>query len=441
MVSKKLFLIIMLVFFYGILGDKFISKAEQKSNSPVFPEVKFAVISDLHYYDNSLGTTGAEFQEYLVNDRKLLVESEALLDQYVEALAKEEIKFLLVSGDLTKDGEKVNHQKVQAKLEKLVDRGIQVLVVPGNHDLINGDAYAYQGDNKTRVATINDQEFAKLYAKFGYQQAIARDSESLSYVVEPVSGLWVLALDSCMWKQNDPEKASITEGEFSSTTLIWIEEVLKKAQQEQKAVIAMMHHGILEHYRSNQKYFGEYLVNDYEKVGKLFSKYKLNYVFTGHFHSQDVVTKRYTKDDFIFDLETGSPTTYPSPYRVIKITKAQEMQIQSKFIKQLPGISDYQAFARKFVSDGTKLMVKKKLKKYKVNTKDQERIAEMFAKAYLLHLAGDERPTEKVLSYQGLSFWGRIVLFMQKSLLEGWSKDLTPKDNDLIIDLSTGKVH
>lgn len=39
---------------------------------PNYPQMKFIVFSDPHYFDPSLGTEGKAFQEYLDNDRKLL---------------------------------------------------------------------------------------------------------------------------------------------------------------------------------------------------------------------------------------------------------------------------------------------------------------------------------------------------------------------------------
>ena len=41
-----------------------------------FGEIQFAVFSDPHYYDSSLGTTGSAFEDYLMQDRKLLRESD-----------------------------------------------------------------------------------------------------------------------------------------------------------------------------------------------------------------------------------------------------------------------------------------------------------------------------------------------------------------------------
>ncbi|HEX9062991.1 MAG TPA: hypothetical protein VF941_22695, partial [Clostridia bacterium] len=54
------------------------------TNIAHYPDAKFAVISDLHYYDNSLGTSGPAFESYLSSDRKLLRDSADLLSLAVD---------------------------------------------------------------------------------------------------------------------------------------------------------------------------------------------------------------------------------------------------------------------------------------------------------------------------------------------------------------------
>lgn len=45
------------------------------------------------------------------------------------------------------------------------------------------------GDQVTPVASITPAEFKEIYKDFGYEEALATDPGSLSYVVEPVKGL------------------------------------------------------------------------------------------------------------------------------------------------------------------------------------------------------------------------------------------------------------
>jgi len=74
--------------------------------------------------------------------------------------------------------------------------------VPGNHDIQNAGAASYSGDATTPVPSIAPADFSTIYQDFGLGDAISRDPDSLSYVAELVPGLWLLALDSCIYGPN-----------------------------------------------------------------------------------------------------------------------------------------------------------------------------------------------------------------------------------------------
>ena len=405
---------------------------------PAYPDTKFIVLSDLHFYDKSLGTSGKAFQEYLDDDRKLLVLSEEILSVAVEKISGEKADFILVSGDLTKDGEKINHQGVVKALRKLESSNTHVLVVPGNHDINNGESVRYLGAETKSVEGINDEEFKTMYHEFGYKEALKTDSHSLSYVSEPVEGLWVLALDSCLWKENKPDHEPITDGKFSHQTLEWIESQLILAKQKKKAVIVLMHHGIVEHYPANEKYYGEYVIDESESVSKLFAIYGVRLVFTGHFHAQDI-TKKEFKDSFVFDIETGSLITAPCPYRIIQFSKGHVASIKSKFIDSIPSQDNFSDYAYKYVFDGTITMANTKLDKYRVSKEQQPLITSQISKAYCSHLLGDEKTPDMAINTEGFGLWLKFIAWMQKDLINGWWTDFPPKDNQLSIDLDTGE--
>jgi 3',5'-cyclic AMP phosphodiesterase CpdA len=184
-------------------------------NITMYPNAKFSVISDLHYYDNSLGTTGDAFENAFKSDRKLLKNSSELLDFAVDNILKSDSKFVLVSGDLTKDGELVCHQKAAQTLSRLREHGIKVFIVPGNHDVNNSLSYKYEGGKSISVPNITPTQFVDIYKDCGYNSAIYRDSNSLSYVAEPVDNLWVVALDTCRYKENKPGNENIISGRLS----------------------------------------------------------------------------------------------------------------------------------------------------------------------------------------------------------------------------------
>lgn len=413
--------------------------AALSSKTAIYPETEFVVISDPHYYDTRLGTDGKAYQDYLNRDRKLLKESGEIMDAAVNEISSLSADFVIVCGDLTKDGEKVNHQAMAAKLKRLVDSGKKVFVVPGNHDVENGEAVRYQGDQTYPVSIVSARMFAEIYRDFGYGAALERDPDSLSYVVEPVPGLWLLALDTCKWRDNQPGHESPIGGAYSLQTFQWIERMLMQSQKEGKAVIVFQHHGILEHYPHNKKFYSDYMVDDFERAGSMLSNFGVDLVFSGHFHAQDITLKTFDNPRrVIYDIETGSLVTAPCPYRRVAIDANQKAVIESRFISAISSRPEnFTAYAADYVYNGTIKLADAKLTEYKVSEPDRIKFNPQVARAYVTHLNGDEKK-RAVIDTDGVGLWAKVVMFKQEDLLYGWTTDLPPADNRLTIDLATG---
>jgi len=410
--------------------------------APAYPETSFIVFSDPHTYDTSLGTEGKAFESYLADDRKLLRENTEILEAAIAAIKSETANFVLVSGDMTKDGERSSHELVVSYLEQLEASGKKVYVVPGNHDINNGYSFKYAGDTVEHVPNITPAEFAGMYGDFGYKEAIFCDTASLSYVAEPQSGLWLLALDSCCYTENIENEKPITDGKFSTATMQWIEEMLEKASVEKKAVMVMVHHGVVEHYVGQEKNFGEYLLDDFPVVSKLLATYNARLAFTGHYHAQDITLARWTEPDkFIFDIETGSMVTYPSPYRIVSIDASQKAEIRTEHVESIRSHpDDFQEYARAYVQSGIEGIATHTIMGYKVNQAEAEKLAGQVAQAFVAHYSGDESlpAGQEALQSSGLSIPGLVVVLFRKNLVIGLWNDLPPPDNNVTIDLKTG---
>ena len=418
------------------------SLKRQLANAPAYPESSFIVISDLHIFDTSLGTSGKAFEAYILDDRKLVREGPEILESAIASIMNLKDNIVLVPGDLTKDGEISSHELAASYLAQLKAAGKKVYVVPGNHDILNGLSFKYVGDGTERVPNITADQFAKIYADYGFKDALQRDPNSLSYVAELQPGLWLLALDANLYKENLEDKASVTDGKFSTRTLAWIENILGQAAKENKAVIVMMHHGVVEHYIGQQKNYGEYIVDDYEAVAKPFANYNVRMVFTGHFHAQDITVKKYADNGkYVFDIETGSLVTYPCPIRIVSIGKDQvatsrEERVTS--IKSHP--TDFPAYARQYLLEGMIVYIAKKLQGYKVDPLEADKIAKEIVFSYAAHVAGDEQLAagQTMVTETGLSPLAWAVVQYRKDNVIGLWNDLPPPDNNVTLNLKDG---
>ncbi|MHB1017113.1 MAG: metallophosphoesterase family protein [Coriobacteriia bacterium] len=402
-----------------------------------YPEARFAVMSDIHYYDTSLGTNGAAFEEVLGSDRKLLQETADLLDLAIDDVLAAGVDFVLIPGDLTKDGEVVNHQAAAASLGRLRDAGVEVYVVPGNHDANNPEAFEFEGGEKIPVPAITQAEFAEVYSDFGYGDAMRRDETSLSYVAELSDGLWLLALDATRSEENEPGGEEVTAGAFTQAQVDWIEQVLTQAQAEGAAVIGMMHHGVVEHWEGQSKLHPEYLVEDYPSVGALLASYGVRVVFTGHYHAQDIALADYDEHGFLYDIETGSLATAPCPIRFCDLA-AEQLEVRSTTIvdRLRPG-TDFESEAHDFVLATIASEAFDVSRGYYVSEEDSDYIAGHVATAFVAHYDGDEDPAEKPAIDTGeLDLWGKFIWSQQRYVVDGLWVDSQPSDNDIVLPLT-----
>lgn len=404
---------------------------------------KIAVISDAHYFDPDLGTTGPDFETYITRDRKMLAESESILQSAVTSLISEDINIVLVSGDLTKDGEYSSHIKFANIINQLKSAGKKVYVVPGNHDINNFGALSYSATGSSRVPNITPSQFADIYKNFGYNEALYRDSNSLSYIVEPVEGLWIFGLDDCKYKENTPGRTS-NGGAFSSETLNWIITKLKEAKSKNKAVIGFVHHNIIEHFNGEKSLLNEYVIDNWEQVSNSLADNGMNTIFTGHFHAQDIVKKQFN-NSFLFDIETGSLVTYPVPYRLVKIYSDGTMTINSKRVTQISyntNSKNFQEYAKdRLEQNAGSILTGILTDRLQFSQSEINEVLPLLVPAFTAYAAGDETPsTEIQAKTQNLMQSNNLKMQLVGSALNAVWNDLPPGDNNVEINIKTGEA-
>jgi hypothetical protein len=404
------------------------------------PVAKICIISDPHYMAPSLLETNenSHFQTYLAHDRKLIEESHAIMVATVDAIIAERPDVLLVSGDMTKDGEWVSHQAVSNFFAQIEAAGIAVLVCPGNHDINNTNSVKYVGfDSVEATPSITPEQYVVNYRHCGYDEAISRDAASLSFVAEPVEGLWIMSVDSSLYIPTQ-----VTAGEVSAATLGWMKGVMAEAAASNKTVLAMMHHGVVPHYTYQPLLFSEYLLNNHQEVAEALVEGGVGAVFTGHYHANDVVKYSSTNSfGALFDIETGSTVTWPCPYRVIFLTADGVLNVGTKRIEQVDGFDDFQGYAENYLQSGLMVVSEQMLiHQYGIEPASAAALAPAMTETFMAHYAGDEGTpgayTQQVMSSLLSSTNATEQLF--GVVMQSIWNDPAPADNNVILNIRTG---
>lgn len=333
--------------------------------------IKVVVLSDPHVMaPELLVSEGTAWTTYLNGQRKLVDYSQQLFDDMIVRI-KRDLRpgLVLISGDLTKDGEQVSHEYVTSKLDELRAIGIKTLVIPGNHDRgSNSDAVYYDGESTTAATVATNEWFATQYANYGYGVSSEREGTTLTYACEPITGLVVIGIDSG------------TDGNVSETTLDWVVEKATAARASGKKVIAMMHHPLMPHFAGVDNFVSTAVVGNYETVRNTLADAGIRVVFTGHFHTSDIA-KDWNADMTreIYDVNTGSLISYPCDYREVTMSAdLSEMAITT-------GHST--AIASETAKDRLKSAMQEKIA---AKGTAYSLIASTAAQAFIIHAEGNE---------------------------------------------------
>ena len=307
------------------------------AEKPQDMNLRIAVMSDLHYLSPDMIADTEDFEHALNSDRKLLKESSAILNEMFERVRADKPDILLVSGDLTKDGEQECHAALAKQLQQLQQDvpGLKIYVINGNHDIRNYNAKNFNtADGKAVLATRTEPEDFKRIYDFVYSDptvlatftpAEGNKAGGLSYVARPVEGLTVIAMDTCRYSSDNTsigDDEHETSGAISADLEKWVIEQTAVAKARGDLVIGLEHHGLVPHFDVEPTILPMYLVNGYERIAQEYADAGMSVVFTGHMHAVDIAAMTTAAGNTFYDIETGSALTYPCPIRFVDLRRS-----------------------------------------------------------------------------------------------------------------------
>lgn len=268
-------------------------------------ENRAIIATDIHYLSRELTDGGSGFQ-YMVEhgDGKVVTYIEPITDAFLEEVIRERPDVLILSGDLTLDGEKKSHEELSGKLYQVEEAGIPVVVIPGNHDINNHHAAQYKGEDRFPAEFTTPEEFREIYRDFGYDEAVSRDRTSLSYVYELDADNRLLMLDTCQYK-----KKALVGGAILSDTYDWIQAQLEDAWDCGMNVIPVAHHNLLD---ESEIYVDDCTIEHGEQLVQMLEEWDVPLFLSGHLHVQH--TKRSGGNKGVWEMVTSSLATPACQY-------------------------------------------------------------------------------------------------------------------------------
>jgi 3',5'-cyclic AMP phosphodiesterase CpdA len=318
-------------------------------NSP--DNYQIFITSDNHSFFDSLHDNSQALADMEASgDGKLITYNQEIMEAFVNDVLARRPQAVILSGDLTLNGERLGHMALAALLEKITDAGIRVLVIPGNHDINSPHSIVIRDGKYYRTANVSPNQFRNIYSRSGYEGALYYDRTSLSYIARLNSYLYAVMIDSCLYKPNRVSAG----GTISTATLRWLEKSVNSIKRNNKDAqfITVLHHNIFAHHKD---FVTNYVINTADTAIGVFSRLGLNIVFSGHIHIQHIMSKTNANGSTMTEIVNGSLVTYPVIYGVAEFERTgmvyhtQEINI-GKYARQNSledeNLLDFELYAR-----------------------------------------------------------------------------------------------
>ena len=262
-------------------------------------ETHIMVASDIHYLAPSLYEGSGLFLRALAaGDAKMTQYSPELLQALVEEALHQRPDVLLLTGDLTFNGERRSHEEFAAAMDRLWDAGVPVYVIPGNHDINNPNARAYIGEGYEPTDKVTPAEFRAIWSRCLLP---GECPGAMSYAIRLNDEVWIAMADVSVY-----EESFETYGFYDEEQQAWLRSLLPEAGAAGVTVISATHQSLIPHttYRANSYsiYNREYMLEDLRAGGVTLN-------LSGHIHVQHVI-----EQDGFTDAATGAFCVYDHGY-------------------------------------------------------------------------------------------------------------------------------
>ncbi len=291
--------------------------------------LKITVVSDTHYYSKENGISGGAFERENNRSTNIIKYSEEILRAFFEQISNDKSNdIILISGDVTKNGEPESHKEFIELMREVKKAGKRVYVITATHDYQdNGICHRFDGENKVEIPSIKRDELWGLYYEFGPSEAISIHRDSMSYVVQLADGYRLFAL-------NDDSNREGKSG-FSKDCFKWIEEQIEDAKKNNQYIISMTHHPMI----SPSPFFsligkGD-MMGDHELRREQLADLGVNFILTGHSHMHDISYIFSKEGNIFYDITTAATVGYPALYRTMTFDRNnQTITIESKGLEK-----------------------------------------------------------------------------------------------------------
>lgn len=354
-----------------------------------------------------------------INSTRLFNENYFAFITALEDLKRKGIQLVVLPGDFTDDGQPMNVLALKKILDQYAaDSGMRFFLTTGNHDPVkpfgalagkrdflgaDGSEQAIAGAKSvfpSMGVAMSEQinfwgytEITETLGEFGffpsekdlfwahpfqsldvdnYDFQQAKDNSILekrgyeagdsglflpdaSYVVEPIDGIWLLALDGNVYTYNGSEWKGSSIG-FNQAAfhkkhqLDWIKRVAAEAEKKGKALISFSHYPLVEFHdgassEMSSLFGGQKFQLERVPSTETTSQYAeagIRIHFAGHMHINDTgIYYDQTTTHTMYNIQVPSLAAFPPAYKTLKISDTSKLEIETISLTEVEHMNEF----------------------------------------------------------------------------------------------------
>ena len=360
--------------------------------------VRMAVVSDIHIQDTAV----VRSMDAEIHSTRLFNENYFAAITALDNIAEKGIKEVILPGDLTDNGQEMNVVLVRKMLQSYTDRyGMHFYVMDGNHDPSRpfADKNVKGGLRPWGYEEIHNEwsSFGFLprknylywetpfttysYPEYRFDEALKQaswtnriyalqtpDGKSLykpfiqegSYLVEPVKGVWLLAIDASVYHPSKLDGDSIVSFQGASGgynevfkvkkfLLPWIKKVVKNAKKYHKTLVAFSHYPMADYNSGALEFIGKIAQSGKFDIHRfpsaesatLLADAGITFHLGGHLHMNDDETFVSAKNNRLRNVQVPTTAGYVPAYKIITLQSGRPVKIETVALNNVAGFDAF----------------------------------------------------------------------------------------------------
>ena len=307
--------------------------------------MKLYVMTDIHLFSKR-NWLADPYKWERKSSQLQMRESEDIIREAFDIILKDpDTNTVLITGDLTDNGEINSHEDLLKILEEYTAKGLRILLTTSTHDFAElnktkfskpdenkGLSYGYDEnyEYKRFIPCAKREDLRVWYAPYSLDNAISVHHESMSYACDLDEKHRLIAInDDYIANDKNNQRGLYKE------QLDWILCEAKKAKEEGKTIVCFTHHPILVPSPIYKLIGARDVIADNVNLANLLADSGINFIFTGHSHIHDIEYNKSENGNLIYDISTGALVGSPPLMRKVNFLEDGSLDVKTIKLESL----------------------------------------------------------------------------------------------------------